>query len=142
MTITVPVRSALRLLLFALTSVLTISACDYGVRWEDDAYVVAWLDTGDNVTLARKLDGHATIGRVGPRIRAVGSDERYVLVEREQIEPMTDALPTGARSCYYVNKRLDADYAEAAVSVVGPLTLEEFEAKKVEFGLPDFQKYF
>jgi hypothetical protein len=121
----------------ALCSLLI--GCDSGVLWEDERYVVWWIDIGDNVTLDYKLTepalgfwlgGGTSIQRVPPRILAVGSNEFYVAAQ--QI-----SLSTGEILYYYVDKKKDSRYYNAKDITVGPLTEEEYKSQKIKLSLPE-----
>ena len=123
-------RSALLFL-----SVTILSGCDYGVEWKDKEYEVHWIDTGNNRTLARKIDENSSIGRVEPEVIAVGSNDEYVVAKQR---------PVGGGDVYYfvVDKRKDSPYLNANQITQGPLSKSTFDALKKQKRLPDFSVTF
>jgi hypothetical protein len=107
-----------------------LSSCDSGTLWEDETYEVVWIDTDDYVSVYRKLEDGAGIGRVDPRVIAVASDDRYLTAENV-------SLTTGLHGFFYIDKAKDNDLLNGSEITVGPLTREEFLRKQSELGLPE-----
>lgn len=114
----------------ALLLCVFLATCDYGVLWEDDDYVLLWLDSPDQISLSRKLDQGSAIGRIEGNITAVGSNKTHVVA---QLKPAS-----GPVEYYLIDKSLDSDYAEPKNVVTGPLTSDEFQRLKAELRLPEF----
>ena len=75
---------------FIIPLFLTGCLFDDGVLWKDEQYHVAWIDTGDSKTLYFSLENNAGIGKLGPEVIAVGSDEFYVVAQRKITINRTD----------------------------------------------------
>lgn len=120
-------RRSMSVMTFVLT--ICVSACDSGIYWEDDAYIVTWLDTFENVTVNRKLRDGASIERIGPQVVAVASDSQYLTAK---------VLPIGEtiHVFYFLKKSLDNDFLNGDEIAVGPLSEKTFESKSKELNLP------
>ncbi len=123
----------LKIYIILVLSSISLTGCDSGVLWQDDKYEVTWIDTGDNTYLYRKLVNGAGIGRVGPNIIAVGSNDKYVIVQQRS----SDDMPI---KYFIVDKVNDHDYANKSEFVIGPLSEQEYLSKTVILVLPKFEK--
>ena len=115
-------------LLPALLACLALSACDYGVLWEDETYAVSWLDVGENQSLYRRdAEGKPVIWRAGPKVVRVGSNADLVAFTVED---------AGGRRDYAILKARDHVYASPKEVVIGPIeNLPDFLAAHGAWGL-------
>ena len=118
-----------RILIIFLLS-FSMSACDSDTYWEDDTYIVAWVDTGDNVMVYRKLGDGASIARIVPEVVAVASDNKYLTA---RVRPIGAAINV----YYYLVKSLDNDFLNGNEIAIGPLSEMEFEAKREILHFPE-----
>ncbi|WP_170164108.1 hypothetical protein [Gallaecimonas pentaromativorans] len=113
-----------------------LCSCDSGVLWSDHPYEVHWVDTGSNVTLARRINGGPdTIGRVDAEVIAVGSNDKFVVAKQRVIG--SDSI-----SYFYVEKSKDSTYLNLSEITQGPFSEARFSKLKAELELPDFTKEF
>lgn len=104
-------------------SVLLSTAClfDSEEHKLDDVYYLGSIDLVDSMSLYRRIDAQAGIGRVGPTVFAAGFDSQYVIVKRH---------PSGDRSKveYFLLDRNkdDSPGRDPTASVSGPFTEKEF----------------
>ena len=114
-----------------------LSGCglfDSDVMWRGGPYILVWIDTLDNSTLNYDLGEGTSVGRIDRAVYAVGWDGRYLVAKQH---------PAGDKSVtnfFYIDSRLDAQFAEPAKVVAGPMTEAEFLAKSSELNLPGFTK--
>lgn len=115
---------------------LALTGClfDSGVLWEDDEYHVAWVDTGDNRSLYHTLEDGSGVGKVEPTIIAVGSNDLYVVAQRQTSMNQVEY--------YYIKKSKQRPYPSGGDSTQGPFNSSGFATLKTELNLPDFEKYF
>lgn len=106
---------------------------DSGELWRDDPYFVLWLDSGDNVALYFDLGKDGAIGRVQPRVVAVGSNDNYVVVKQAGNHGV---------NYFYLDRTKDHKFADPKESVFGPFSESEFDKKRMELNLPTFSKRF
>lgn len=119
-----------------LLAIILLGACDSGVLWEDHPYEVHWVDTNNNVTLARRIEGGPdTIGRVVAEVLSVGSNDEFVVAKQRDIGSTNI-------SYFYVEKSKDSMYLNLDEITVGPLSEAAFLKLKNELDLPDFGKEF
>ncbi len=123
-------------LIFLTFIVLGGCIFDSGEKWKDSPYIVIWIDDGKNMTLNYEVGDGGSVERVGKKIMAVGSNKKYIVVKQN---PDGNSAIT---KYYFVDRNKDHKYADPDEAVVGPLTEEEFEKRKVQLKLPDFQKFF
>ena len=107
-----------------------LSGCDSGVYWEDDTYIAAWLDTGENVMVYRKLSDGASIERIAPEVVAVASNNEYLTARVRPIGTTVDVY-------YYLVKSLDKDFLNGDQIATGPLNEMEFQSKRAALKLPE-----
>jgi hypothetical protein len=120
-----------------LAILVIVSSCDSETAWQSGDYEVYWIDLPSELTLGRKLqDGSNSIGRVGPQVFAVGSDDRWVVAARYPDGDKTNA------EYFYFEKSTDRPYKNSDQVVLGPFNEKEFEALKRRHGLPNRSKYF
>lgn len=118
-----------------LAILLVLSSCDYGEKWHDDPYKVIWVDTENNSTLAYDLGDDASIGRVGAKVIAVGSNEKYIVAKQRLID-------TNFIFYYFIEREKDSKYYNGNEITQGPFTESNFLKMKSELGLPEFTKEF
>lgn len=106
---------------------------DSGELWRDDPYVVLWLDTDDNVALYFDLGKDGAVGRVQPKVVAVGSDDNYVVVKQ---------VGTRGVNYFYLDRTKDHKLADPKDSVFGPFSESDFDKKRKDLTLPTFSKQF
>jgi hypothetical protein len=122
--------------IFPILFSLILCSCDSGVLWSDDPYEVHWVDTGNNVTLARRINGGPdTIGRVDAEVIAVGSNDKFVVAKQREIG-------SGSISYFYLEKSKDSTYLNLDEITQGPFSEARFTQLKTELGLPEFSKEF
>ncbi len=114
---------------------LLVSACDHGVKWEDDPYQVIWIDSKNNRTLIYDLGDGSAIERVGAEIIAVGSNDKYIVAKQQ--ETVKKKV-----SYFYIERSKDNKYKNWDEITQGPFSSEKFIQLKKELGLPDFIKAF
>jgi len=114
--------------LIGLVLLLTSCLFDHGVKWRDDPYEVIWIDNSHSLDLVYNVGG-GSVGRVGPGVVAVGSNNHYVVAK------------TKSESFYYVDRQQDSKYS-GTNSVTGPLSNEEFLELKEKLTLPEFSEKF
>lgn len=111
-------------------------ACDSGVLWSDDPYEVHWVDTSNNVTLARRINGGPdTIGRVEAEVIAVGSNDKFVVAKQKEVG-------SESISYFYLEKSKDSTYLNLEEITQGPFSETRYLELKSELGLPDFSEEF
>lgn len=122
--------------LFVLFATLLLSGCIFnsGERWRDQPYVVSWIDIDENLVLRYEVE-EGEIARVGAKIGAVGSNEKYVVVKQYPLGTLATA------NYYFIDKTKDSKYA-ATEAVFGPFSDSDFKKKKIELDLPEFSKEF
>ena len=125
----------MRASLAALAILPALSGCDSGVQWRDKEYEVLWIDTSENRSLVRRVDEGGGIGRVEPEVIAVGSNEHYVVVKQR-------SLSNDSITYFVVPRQMDNPYLNAEEITEGPFSSSEFEALKVQKGLPEFSAVF
>lgn len=118
-----------------LFSAFALCGCDSGVEWRDQEYEVSWIDTSENRLLYRSLEGGGGIGRVGPEVVAVGSNEKYVVTKQK-------SLDNGTFSYYIIDRRKDQPMFNGNEITEGPFTSSEFDVLKRERQLPEFSATF
>ena len=112
-----------------------LASCDHGVEWSEGDYVVHWIDTTENLTLARKIDSKTSIGRVRAEVIAIGSNENYIIAKQKN--PSTNSI-----SYFYINKKKDGKYLNLEEITEGPFSKSRFMELQKELGLPKFTKEF
>jgi hypothetical protein len=115
--------------------IIALCGCDYGVEWKDKEYEVHWINTSTNRSLVRKIDEGASIGRVQPKVIAIGSNEEYIVAKQKPIGG-------GAVSYFIVEKKKDNVFLNADEITQGPLSEPEFKALKAQNRLPEFSTNF
>jgi len=110
--------------------VLGCGPCDYRMRWSDGDFLVYEIDTADARRLGYAVDAYGSRGMVGPTVVAVGSDERWIVVE-------TVDRDSGGRGFYVVDKQVEARFSNEGVA--GPYEREAFLRRVEAEGLPDFE---
>ncbi len=108
---------------------LLTASCDSRTLWEDEKYAVYWMDSPDNITLGIKIDDSSFIGRYGSPPMKVGSNEKYLVLEREGV-------------FYYMDKALDDWRNDNGEGRYGPYTREQFLEYKLKLDLPEFEVEF
>jgi hypothetical protein len=111
------------------------TGCDYGVLWQDQPYVVHWIDTSANKTLAYSLGDGSSIGRVEAEVIAVGSNEFYVIAKRKDIKSKEIQY-------FYVEKKKDNKYHNLNKITKGPYKHKEFIELSKTLKFPKFTKEF
>jgi hypothetical protein len=118
-----------------LLLVLVLSACDYGVQWEDKPYQVIWIDADYNRTLVYAFEDGESVGRVQAEVIAVGSNEKYIIAKQRDLNDKTISI-------FYLERSKDSMYMNSNQVTQGPFTEQEFEKLKSELNLPEFLKEF
>ena len=116
---------------------LVLAGCglfDSGVEWRGGHYVLLWIDTPENISVSRKLDGGNYIGRIDATVYALGWDGRYLVAKQH---PKGDK---GKINYFIIDGAADSDYAEPQKVVVGPLTEAEYLVWSSQLKLPKFSK--
>lgn len=126
--------SAVRCIAFAaLLASALLAGCgllDADVRWQDDRFVVLWIDMPSQAHLAYRMEGDASLHVVEACVFAVASDARYITLERT-------ATGAPADSGYFVvDKAAYSPDAGSRAGVQGPLTKPAFEALQQRLALP------
>jgi len=104
--------------LFVLTLGVLVG-CDSGKNWENDQYAVIWTDTKDNASLYRKnKSGDPSIHRIGPEVKKIYLDERYIVARIEEIG-------TEISFYYILNIDRDSNIARLSDVVSGPFSSEK-----------------
>lgn len=122
--------------MIALAVTLLLSSCDSGTEWESGDYEVYWIDVSSDLTLGRKLSNGNAIGRVGPQVFAVGTNDRWIVAAR---------YPNGDKTnpeYFYFAKAMDNPHKNGDEVAMGPFTAKKFEALKRKHGLPEWSKHF
>jgi hypothetical protein len=125
----------MRMLALILVGVSALCGCDSGVEWHDQQYEVSWMDTSENRSLYRSLEGGDAIGRVTPEVVAVGSNEKYVVAKQK-------SLSNGTFSYYIIDRKKDQPLLNGNEIAEGPFSASEFDALKQERQLPEFSATF
>ncbi len=120
-----------RTLLFHCT-LFFLSACDYGILWQDDPYIVVWIDALDTASVSWELENGNSIGRIPETVIAVGSDERFIVAKQKNLR--SDKI-----SYFILDRKKDHKLADPSVSVTGSLTKEEYDAFANRLNLPQMQ---
>ncbi len=126
-----------KLLTISRIAILTllVSACDYGIKWEDTPYQVIWIDSKNNRTLVYNLGDGSAVERVGAEVIAVGSNKKYVVAKQKNI--------TNKKITYfYIERNKDNKYKSHDEITQGPFSFEKFIELKEKLGLPNFTKAF
>lgn len=116
--------------IYTASFLLILVGCDSGTRWQSGDYEVYWIDISEDLTLGLNLGGGSSIGRVMPRVIALGEDKRWIVAARH---PDGDMKRT---EYYYFAKAEDHPHKNADEVVKGPFTEHEFNLKSKELGLP------
>ena len=105
-----------------------------GVVWQDESYEVAWIDSSDLMQVWRKLPVEGTIGRIGPEVVAVASDEKFLTarVRRPSVLGISDH-----DEYYYIEKARDSDLLNGDQIAVGPMGKADFEGPRDKLHLPE-----
>ncbi|GAA5441876.1 hypothetical protein Misp06_00037 [Microbulbifer sp. NBRC 101763] len=115
---------------------VTLCSCDSGVLWSDHPYEIHWIDTENNVTLARRINGGPdTIGRADSEVIAVGSNDKFVVAKQ-------GVIGSEDISYFYIEKSKDSTYLNLDEITQGPFSEVQFLKIKAELGIPDFSKEF
>lgn len=112
-----------------------LAGCDSDHLWESGPYTVYWINSSADVRLGIEVGG-GLIKRVGPRIFAIGEDDRWIVAARH---------PEGDRRTeefFYFAKAEDDPYKNADQVVKGPFTREKFDQLRQELSLPGWTKEF
>lgn len=125
----------MRVLALIFLSASALCGCDSGVEWRDREYEVGWIDTSENRSLYRSLEGGAGIGRVAAEVVAVGSNDKYVIAKRK-------SLGNGTFSYYIVDRKKDQPLLNGSEITEGPFSSSEFDALKQARQLPEFSATF
>ncbi len=110
------------------------SLFDSGIEWRSGPYALLWIDTPDNVSLSYDLGSGSWVGRVEPKVFAVGANDQYIVAKQH---PTQNKLIV---DYYIVLRGEDSMSADSKKVVLGPLTTEEFDLKSKELNLPQFSK--
>jgi len=97
-------------------------------------YLLAHLDSQEDMYLCYELPGGNCIGRIQKTVFAVGWDERYIVAKRH---PDNDRKIV---QYFFLEIGKDSLYADPAISVTGPMTEESFYRYTRLLGLPAFRK--
>lgn len=114
-----------------------ISGCglfDSAIEWKGGPYALLWIDVPEDVELSHDAGSGAWIGRVEPRVFAVGWDGRYVVAQQH---PKGDKTKT---NFFIIDSTKDSPLANIKDVVIGPLSEAEFKKKSDELNLPKFTK--
>lgn len=114
---------------------VSITACDSGVDWQDKPYQVMWIDHSSNRTLNCSVGDGGSVRRVSEEVIAVGSNESYIVAKQK--DPTDSTI-----SYFYVERTKDSKYKNMDQITKGPLTEQEFDKLKSDLGFPEFSKEF
>ena len=113
---------------------LLLAGCDVRRERLVGPYLLVAVDTEAQSHVAFDLEGGTSIGRIPPTVFEVGWDARYIVAKQH---------PDGDRTVvhyYFLEIAKDSKYADPSKSVTGPLSVQDFEAKKAELKLPEFRR--
>ncbi|QNA87586.1 hypothetical protein G4G28_02280 [Massilia sp. Dwa41.01b] len=123
-------RRALLLVMAGFLS--SCSLFDSGVEWRGGPYALLWIDTPENVSLARDEGEGSWDVLVDSTVFAVGWDGRYLVAKQH---------PEGNRgttSYFIVDTATRSPQGAVRETVTGPLTAPAFEQKAMAMALPAF----
>jgi hypothetical protein len=123
-----------------LAALVACSGCFAGLDPIDEhlvgPYRLLAIESRDNLAIVYDDEDPGVFFKIRPVVVDVGWDSRYIVaICRPQGEP------GGPLSYYYLDIAKDT-LPGGRNAVTGPLTLEEFEAAKVELGLPEFTLHY
>ena len=113
-------------------AICLISACfpfSAGERHLDGPYTLYATDIAEQMELDYAIGHGAFVERVPPTVFAAGWNARYVIVKRH---------PNGDRArteFYILDRSKDGPLVDPGVSVTGPLTAAEFDARRRELSV-------
>lgn len=119
--------------LSALAATFLIAGCGVPVVDEkiDGPYRIFAPDAEDQTSVSYELgDGGGVIGRIPPRVIAVGHNAEFITAE---VRPSGDQMSS---EFYYIIRRLDGVSVDPSVSVRGPFSATVFEEERSRLGLP------
>lgn len=124
-------------LMAALLSSSCFGLFDFGIEWQDGRYALIWVNSYGTMALGYEDDAVSGASNsygtlVDPEVFSVGSDAHYVVAAQH---------PDGNKSVtlYFILDKSQQPHLKD-VGVLGPLTDEEFAAKRAELNLPTFSK--
>jgi hypothetical protein len=135
--------SAMCLLVTAL-----LTGCDRlwpDVAWRAGHYVAIDIDSREQMSVSYDLEDGGAIGRVPATVFAVGSDGRYLIIKQHPYDSIGkwEKIDRSVTNYYIIDSTKDSKFADPSPPVViGPLSETEFQKKKIELKLPEFQKIF
>lgn len=107
-------------------------------EWHSGDYVLAAMDTREDMSLYADLGKGNLAGLVDSTVFALGADKRYIVVKQH---PATDGDAVDRRvTNYFVVTRLPGTLVEKQTGVHGPMTQEQFEQLSATLHLPPFTK--
>lgn len=116
------------------TSTWSCGLFDSGVVWRGGPYALMWIDLPDDVKLSYDAGKGVWLGRIEPRVFAVGWDGHYLVAQQH---PKGDKMTS---NYFIIDSTKDSVRAEVKDVVIGPLTESEFGKKSAELNLPAFSK--
>jgi hypothetical protein len=125
--------AARRIAFAALAASVLLAGCgllDSDVRWQDDRFVVLWIDMPSQAHLAYRMQGGGSTHVVEACVFAVASDARYITLKRAAA-----GEPAGS-SYFVVDKAAYSPDAGSHAGVQGPLTKPAFDALQQRRALP------
>lgn len=107
-------------------------------EWHSGDYVLAAIDTREDMSLYADLGKGNLAGLVDSTVFALGADKRYIVLKQH---PATEGtgVDRGVTN-YFVVTRLPGTIVEKQTGVHGPMTREQFEQLSATLHLPPFTK--
>jgi hypothetical protein len=97
-------------------------------------YRLVAVDISEQMIVCFGLENGNCVGRIPETVFSVGWNERFIVAKQH---PQDNKAVT---NYFVLDMTLDNESADPSTSVIGPLSVSEFEAKAVVLGLPSFTK--
>lgn len=140
---------AIRRVFFWILLICAAGGCDRlwpDVQWRCERYVLMAVDEDEQMTLSFDLHDGACMGLVAPTVFAVGSDNRYIVVQQhprvKKLASRFTKMNRGITNYWVVSRTSSPSWRERDRGVRGPMTKSQFDSLDVQIGLPKFQKVF
>jgi hypothetical protein len=108
-------------------------------EWHSGDYVLAAIDTREDMRLYADLGKGNLAGLVDSTVFALGADKRYIVLKQHPATEGSGAIDRGVTN-YFVVTRLPGTIVEKQTGVHGPMTKEQFEQLSATLHLPPFTK--